>query len=151
MPKSSLHVLIELTQQQMDSVAKKLGLLNTHLQTAEKKLELLTQYHSSYRIHLQNTMKQGVDHTKLYNFNTFMQKLDNAVNEQTKNVDQAKKNRDTVRDEFFSHQRKLKSFETLLQRQQQTETLRQTKIEQKLMDEFASNSYIRNGVNQTDP
>jgi len=151
MPKSSLHILIDLTQQQMNAAAKKLGLFNTHLQTAEKKLELLTHYHTNYRIHLQNTMKQGVDHTQLHNFNVFMQKLDSAVSEQAQIVEHAKNNRNIIRDEFLVYQRKLKSFETLFQRQQQTEALRQTKIEQKLMDEFATNNYIRNEMNQTDP
>ncbi|HRB20672.1 MAG TPA: flagellar export protein FliJ [Nitrosomonas sp.] len=151
MPKSSLHTLIELTRQQMDSAAKKLGLFNTHLQTAEKKLELLTHYRTNYQVHLQNTMKQGIGHTQWHNFNSFMHKLDSAVNEQQQNVEQAKNNRNIIREEFLSYQRKLKSFETLLKRQQQTEQLRQTKIEQKLMDEFATSNYIRNLMNQTDP
>ena len=88
MPKSSLHTLIELTRQQMDSAAKKLGLFNTHLQTAEKKLELLTHYRTNYQVHLQNTMKQGIGHTQWHNFNSFMHKLDSESNGSIKKFDQ---------------------------------------------------------------
>lgn len=95
-------------------------------------------------------MKQGIEHTQWYNFTTFMQKLESAVDEQRQTVKQAENNRNAGRDEFQIYQRKLKSFEALLKRQQQTEAQQQVKFEQKLMDEFATSNFIRNTIDSLD-
>lgn len=150
MSKSSLHTIVVLAQQRMDSAAKRLSIFNSYLQTAEKKLALLEEYRNNYQIYLHNSMKQGIEHTQWYNFTTFMQKLESAVDEQRQTVKQAENNRNIGRDEFQIYQRKLKSFEALLKRQQQAEVQQQVKIEQKLMDEFATSNFIRNTIDPVD-
>lgn len=143
MATSSLNFLLELAQQHADSSAKKLGKLNSLQQEAEKKLQLLTQYRQSYQTHLQNAIAKGVDQVELLNFMAFLTKLDAAIAEQKQAVLHAQNNRTAAHDEFLAHQRKLKSFETLLQRHHAAENKRQLKSEQKLQDEFASNAYHR--------
>ena len=144
MSTSSLKLLLELTQQKTDSSAKRLGILNSQQQEAERKLNLLLQYRHSYQSHLQNSIKKGIDHMEWLNFIAFMNKLDVAITEQRQAVLQAQSKRTAAGKEFLSHQRKLKSCETLSDRQQKSENQRQTKYEQKLQDEFASNVFIRN-------
>ncbi len=144
MSTSSLKLLLELAQQQTDSSAKRLGKLNSLQQEAEKKLQLLVQYRQSYRAHLQNSIEKGVDHAELLNFIAFINKLDAAISEQKQVVLHAQQNRIAGSHEFMSYQRKLKSFDTLLQRQQAAENHKQIKLEQKLQDEFASNAFNRN-------
>lgn len=148
MATSSLSFLLELAQQQTDSSAKKLGKLNAIQQEAEMKLQLLAQYRQSYQTHLQNAIAQGVDQVELLNFMAFMTKLDAAIAEQKQAVVHAQNNRMAANQEFLAHQRKLKSFETLLQRQHAAENQKQMKSEQKLQDEFASNAYHRNSSDQ---
>lgn len=143
MANSSLPFLLELAQQQTDSSAKKLGKLNALQQEAEKKLQLLAQYRQSYQTHLQNARATGVDQAELLNFMAFMTKLDAAIAEQKQAVVHAQHNRAAANDEYLAHQRKLKSFETLVQRQHVAENKKQLKSEQKLQDEFASNAYHR--------
>lgn len=150
MSTSSLKLLLELAQQQTDSSAKKLGILNSQQQEAERKLNLLLQYRHSYQSHLQNSIKKGIDHMEWLNFIAFMNKLDVAITEQRQAVLQAQSKRSAGGDEFLSHQRKLKSYDTLSKRQQNAENQRQAKYEQKLQDEFASNTFTRNSFSTKD-
>ena len=144
MSASSLKLLLELAQQQTDSSAKKLGKLSFQQQEAEKKLNLLLQYRQNYQSYLQNSSVQGIDHMEWLNFTAFMNKLDTAIAEQRQAVLHAQSKRMAGNNEFLSHQRKLKSYDTLSKRQQNAENQRQTKHEQKLQDEFASNAFSRN-------
>lgn len=143
-------MIVTLAQQRMDSAAKKLSTFNSYLQAAEKKLVLLEGYRDNYQAYLHSSMKQGIEYTQWYNFTTFIQKLESAIDEQRQAVKQAADNRNIGRDEFQNYQRKLKSFETLLKRQRQVEVQQQVKIEQKLMDEFANSNFIRNTIDSSD-
>lgn len=140
---SSLKLLLDLAQQQTDSSAKKLGKLNLQQQEAEKKLNLLLQYRQSYQSHLQNSTEKGINHVEWLNFIAFMNKLDAAITEQQQTVLYAQNKRIAGGNEFLSCQRKLKSYDTLSQRQQSEENQKQIKFEQKVQDEFALNSLHR--------
>lgn len=143
---SSLKLLLDLAQQQTDSSAKKLGKLNFQQQEAEKKLNLLLQYRHSYQLHFQDSIAKGIDHIEWLNFVAFMNKLDAAINEQRQAALHAQNKRIAGGDEFLSYQRKLKSYDTLSKRQQDAENRQQIKYEQKLQDEFSSNSSRRNSL-----
>ena len=137
---SSLKLLLDLAQQQTDSSAKKLGKLNFQQREAERKLNLLLQYRHSYQSHFQNSTEKGIDHIEWLNFLAFMNKLDTAITEQRQAVLNAQNKRIEGGGEFLSCQRKLKSYDILSQRQQDAENRQQLKYEQKVQDEFASNS-----------
>lgn len=141
---SSLKTLLNLAQQQTDSSARKLGKLNSLQKEAEKKLNLLLQYRHSYQAQFQNATKNGTDHIEWRNFIAFMNQLDSAITEQRQIVVNAASNREMGSSEFLSCQRKLKSYDTLSQRQQKIENQRQTAIEQKIQDEFSSNASNHN-------
>ncbi|PSJ18664.1 flagellar export protein FliJ [Nitrosomonas supralitoralis] len=141
---SSLKILLDLAQLQTDTLARKLGKLNLQQQEAEKKLNLLLQYRHSYQSHLQNSTETGIDHIEWLNFIAFMNKLDAAITEQRQAVLFAQNKKNTGNNEFLFSQKKLKSYDTLSQRKKTEEELIQLKNEQKLQDEFASNSYFRN-------
>ncbi len=141
MPKpSSLKILQDLAKQQTDAAAKLLGRLNYQQQEAEKKLQLLVQYRDSYQSQFKNTSKQGIDQIQWRNYIAFMNKLDTAITEQRQAVLFAQNKKNVGSNEFISCQRKLKSYETLVHRQQLAEIQRQIKNDQKIQDEFASNS-----------
>ncbi|MGZ0019702.1 flagellar export protein FliJ [Nitrosomonas sp. wSCUT-2] len=137
---SSLKILQDLAKQQADAAAKQLGKLNYQQQEAEKKLQLLLQYRSGYQSNLENTSGQGIDHIQWRNFIAFMSKLDAAIAEQQQAVLYMQNKKTAGNNEFLSCQRKLKCYDTLVHRQQRTMMQQQLKIEQKLQDEFASNT-----------
>ncbi|MBX3615704.1 flagellar export protein FliJ [Nitrosomonas sp.] len=141
MPKpSSLRIMLDLAKQQADAAAKQLGKLNYQQQEAERKLQLLVQYRDSYQSQFKNTSKQGIDQIQWRNYIAFMNKLDTAITEQRQAVLYAQNKKNAGNNEFLSYQRKLKSYDTLVHRQQLSEIQRQIKNDQKLQDEFASNS-----------
>lgn len=141
---SSLKILLDLAQQKTDVLARKLGKLNTQQQEAEKKLNLLLQYRHSYQSYMQDSTRTGLDHIEWLNFIAFMNKLDAAITEQRQAVLFAQNKKIAGGDEFLSSQQKLKSYDTLSQRKRNAEDLIQAKNEQKIQDEFTSNSFYRN-------
>jgi len=140
---SSLKILLNLAQQQTDTLARKLGKLNIQQQEAEKKLNLLLQYRHSYQSHMKDSTETGIDHIEWLNFIAFMNKLDAAITEQRQAVVFSQNKKIAGGDEFLSSQQKLKSYDTLSQRKKSAEDLIQVKNEQKAQDEFASNSFYR--------
>lgn len=140
---SSLKILLNLAQQQTDTLARKLGKLNIQQQEAEKKLNLLLQYRHNYQSHMKDSTETGIDHIEWLNFIAFMNKLDAAITEQRQAVVFSQNKKIAGGDEFLSSQQKLKSYDTLSQRKKNAEDLIQVKNEQKVQDEFASNSFYR--------
>ncbi|MCB1948345.1 flagellar export protein FliJ [Nitrosomonas sp.] len=143
----SLKKLLDLAQKQSDDSAKNLGRLNYQHLEAERKLNLLLQYRQSYQDRLQNAIQSGIGHVEWQNFITFINKLDNAISEQRLAVEYTENNRKIGNDEYLSCQRKLNTYTTLVQRHQESENIRQNKIEQKILDEFTSNRLARNNSN----
>jgi flagellar protein FliJ len=139
----SLQKLLELSRQQNNESAKKLGRLNTQYREAEQKLNLLLNYRQSYQLQLQNASQHGISHAEWRNFMTFVNKLDAAINEQRRAVQHAESNRKTGCDEYQACQRKLSAYDTVSQRHQKISMLRQKKIEQNEVDEFSSNRFAR--------
>lgn len=140
---SPLETILRLIQQETDSSAKKLGKVSLQQKEAEEKLDLLLRYRHNYQSGLQNSIEQGISHMEWLNSITFLSKLDIAISEQSQAVSNAHSKRITAGNEFLSCQRKLKSYETLSQRRQSLENLRQIMCEQKLQDEFSSNAFSR--------
>lgn len=139
----SLQKLIELSQEQSNESAKKLGRLNAQYREAEQKLNLLLNYRQSYQQQLQNASRNGMGHAEWRNFMTFIHKLDAAIIEQRRAVQYAESSRLAGCDEYQSCQRKLNAFDTVSQRHQKIRALKQKKIEQNETDEFSSNRFAR--------
>jgi len=138
-----------LAQKQSDEAAKKLGRLNIQYQEAQKKLNLLLQYRQIYQDRLQNTSQSGIGHIQWRNFVIFINKLDSAISEQRLAVKHAENIRDTGSSQLKFCQRKLNTYDTLLQRHQQSEQLQQKRVEQKTLDEFTTNRFSRHNSNVT--
>ncbi len=144
----SLQKLLEFARKQNDDSARKLGRLNVQYREAGQKLDLLLNYRQSYQLQLQNASRNGMDHAEWRNFIIFINKLDAAIAEQRHAVQHAENNHRTGRDEYQACQRKLNAYDTVSQRYQKITVLKQKKLEQKIMDEFASNRFARKNPDQ---
>ncbi len=136
----SLQPLISLAKHQKDSAINKLGQLNRQQHNAQSKLEALQQYRKDYQSRLQESAQNGIDSTELRNFQAFINKLDEAIGQQLKQVGQRKVSTQAGRNEFEITQRKLKSFDTLKQRHIESQKNIDQKSEQRAQDEHASRS-----------
>lgn len=130
-----LQPLVNLAKHQNDSATLKLGQLNRQQQNAQSKLEVLQQYRRDYQARMQESTKNGIEPTELRNFQAFINKLDEAINQQLKQVGQSKVSMQAGRGEFETTQRKLKSFDTLQQRHIESQKYDDKKTEQVIQDE----------------
>ena len=131
----SLQPLMNLAQHQSDSATRKLGQLNQKQQSAQEKLEILQQYRRDYQTRLQESTQTGMNPAELRNFQQFINKLDEAINQQLNAVEQSKISTQAGRSEFDTTQRKLKSFDMLQQRHIEEQKKVAEKSEQKALDE----------------
>ena len=131
----SLQPLVNLAQQKNDAATKKLGQLNRTQQSAQGKLDMLLQFRKDYQVKMQQAEKDGMGLEDLLNFQQFIYRLDEAINQQSAVVKQAQTSVQTGRSELTEAQRRMKSFDTLAQRHVESEKKLEAKIEQKLQDE----------------
>ena len=142
----TLQPLMNLAEHQNESATRKLGQLNRQQQDTQQKLDMLREYRKDYQNRLQEATRSGMDPAGLRNFQQFINKLDEAINQQTKAVEKSKISTQTGRDEFSITQRKLKSFDTLQQRHIEMQREANGKYEQKAQDEHNSISTARRMV-----
>jgi len=148
----SLQPLVKLAQHQNDSATRRLGQLNKQQQSAQEKLETLQQYRKDYQTRLQEATQSGISQADLRNFQQFISKIDEAIGQQLKQVEQSKVSTQTGRSEFDATQRKLKSFDTLQQRHIEEQKKVAEKSEQKALDEHTGRmaAYKMNNIEDQD-
>ena len=141
-----LKTLLDLAQDRSDAAAARLGRLNAQEQSAEQKLQLLLEYRQDYQARFQELSRNGLDQAEWLNFRAFMNKLDTAIAEQRKTVTSSHDNVQVGRIDWHAQQHKLKSFDTLSQRQRLAELHRASKLEQREQDEQTIKSFVYNKV-----
>lgn len=138
MPKPfSLQPLMNLAEHQSDSATRKLGQLNQQQQSAQQKLDTLREYRKDYQDRLQEVIQSGINPAELRNFEQFIHKIDEAISQQLKAVEQSKASTQIGRNEFDTMRRKLKSLDTLKQCHIETQKKAAEKSEQKILDEHS--------------
>lgn len=135
---SALETLIELTTNQTDEAAKRLGLAVRACEDTEQKLALLLQYREDYEARFKAGLAAGISATGYRNFQLFLEKLDTAIAGQQQIVLDARQRIVDERGAWQSSERKRMSYDTLATRVEQAKQHKENKREQKLMDEFAT-------------
>ncbi len=139
----TLKLLTDHARKQTEDCAVNLGKLNRKQQESEQTLKMLLDYRKSYQQQLVEYSANAVNPVELHNFMAFISKLDVAITEQQKLVTHAQKHSAKGNDEFQQHRQKLKTFDTLMQKQQYQQAVCLMKREQKQQDEHASNNTNR--------
>ncbi len=130
-----LQPLLNLALIRNEAATKRLGELNRQQHDTETQLETLLQYRRDYQARLQTSSQEGMSPAMLRNFQQFIYKLDAAIAQQIRAVEQSKISTQAGRGDYANAQRKLKSFDTLQQRHVEQELKVEAKQEQKAMDE----------------
>ena len=131
----SLQPLVHLSQQKNDAATKKFGQLNRQQQAAQAKLDTLIQYRKDYQARFQEAVQSGMSQSDMCNFQNFIQRLDEAIAQQSDTNEQARNMVQTGRTELQDTQRNMKSFDTLAQRHMESEKKLEAKSEQRQQDE----------------
>ena len=130
-----LQPLLNLAQSKNEEATRRLGQLNRQQHDTQTQLETLYQYRREYQARMQSASLGGMDPAQLRNFQEFIYKLDAAIAQQIRVVEQSKLSTQMGHSEFTSTQRKLKSFDTLQQRHIETQIKAEAKQEQRTTDE----------------
>lgn len=146
----TLQPLLNLAQHQNDTATRTLGQLNQQQHSSQQKLDTLLEYRKDYQTRWQETARNGLSPAGLRNFQEFMNKLDEAIVQQTRMVEQSKLSTQRGRSEFDATQRKLKSFDTLQQRHFEMQSKIAGKAEQKALDEHTGRLVNHRMLNNED-
>ena len=136
-----LKVIQDLAQSESDSAAIKLGSLNAEAAKAEAKLKMLIDYREEYRERLRNSLNQDVHSAGWKNFQLFLAKLDEAVEQQRSAVALCHQAVHQGQREWQSKQKQVKAYDTLAQRHELVQDARLKRLDQKLMDDFAARGH----------
>lgn len=135
---SALNTLIDLAQKQTDEAAKRLGGALRASAEAQQKLALLLAYRDDYARRYQTNLSSGISATHFNNFQTFMQKLDDAILAQQKLADGAERQAEQARTNWIGCEQKRMSFVTLAGRASKEYARRELRRDQKQNDEYAA-------------
>lgn len=138
-----LKAVQDLAQRRHDDAAAHLGALNSEAAKAEAKLNMLLQYREEYRARYRAAVQNNLHSAGWKNFHDFLEKLDEAIEQQRAAVVLSRQAVQRGRAEWQSAQRDVRAYDTLAQRHSRAEADRMKRIDQRLMDEFASRKHNR--------
>lgn len=140
MPKSALHTLIELAQKEVDAAAKQLGISIQRSKEANEQLTLLIQYRSDYEMRLQSNAQQGLNVIQYANFQSFIIKLDQAIEGQKKIITDAEYKVEIAKRNWQEQEKKRLSYQAIIKRHRHLATKKEAKQDQKQTDERATHA-----------
>lgn len=140
--KSPISTLIELAEKDTDEAAKNVGKAIRALEETEKQLALLLQYRDDYVMRFQTGAAAGLSAGQYMNFQSFIYKLDSAVDGQRKIVKDAEYRVSKARSLWQECEKKRLSYGILHNRAQADVLKKESKLDQKQTDEHAARSYF---------
>ena len=139
----ALKNLLDIATSETDSAAARLGELNRQVLLQEQKLKLLLQYRADYQERLRGAVANGLDSAGLRNFNDFISRLEQALQQQQASLDEARGRAEHGLRQWQAKARRSKAFGTLAQRAAETSLRKENSREQKAQDDFASRSALQ--------
>ena len=133
-----LQPLLDLANTRTDEAARKLGELVAAERDVEQKLKMLEDYRQEYNERFVQAARDGLSPDAWRNYSAFIAKLDDAIAAQRKVVEQSRTRTVEGQQAWLAQRTKLKAFDTLAQRHQQTVARSEARQEQKQSDEHAA-------------
>jgi len=137
------QMLIKIQQEREEKLQAQFIAAQQYYLQAEQKYRGLADYRTEY---IQQSQQQGSAGLKSRQYNQFVNfigKLDQAISQQGKAVQQAKAAAEQRKQSWLMMQKKRKALELLVERNNLAELQKQLRQEQKNADEFASLQFIR--------
>jgi len=135
---SALDTLIELTRTALDDAARLLASERRTQLQIQQQLQILQQYRLEYGQRMQEAMYQGIDPASLLNYRAFLGSLDSAIERATRSMHSQQQKVDNSQRVWQEQRRKLNSYDTLVERRQQTALLQASRREQRVSDELSA-------------
>ncbi|SEH99566.1 flagellar FliJ protein [Rheinheimera pacifica] len=136
-------MLIKIQQEREEKLQAHFVKAQQFYQQAEQKYQGLADYRTDYIQQSQQQGAAGLQSRQYTQFISFIGKLDQAIQQQGRALQQAKAAAEQRKQSWLAMQKKRKAMELLVQRGEQAELLKQLKQEQKNADEYASQQFMR--------
>lgn len=136
--------LLSLAQEEREDAATALQSAQGLWLNARSKLEQIEAYRDEYRKRLTSDGQSGITVTQWRDFQLFLIKLDDAVEQQTREVSRLEVRYQQALASWRECEKKVKGFEALKERHLLNEQRKESVREQKLLDEFNSRRQTRN-------
>ena len=140
---SPLITLRDLAQKAVEQASTQLGQVRLSYQNAEQQLTMLLTYQDEYRVRLNDTLSNGMASSSWQNYQQFIQTLEQAIDQHRHQLAQWNVQVEQAVKHWQEKQQRLNAFETLNERAETTLGLQESRLDQKLMDEFAQRASQR--------
>lgn len=147
MSSNKLVMLIRVQKEREEKLQAQFVKAQQQFQLAEQKYQGLANYRTEY---IQQSMQQGAIGLggRQYNqYVAFISKLDEALSQQGRVVQQSRNVAEQRRQSWLKMQTKRKALEKLVEQAQQRERLLQQRQQQKLADEYAAQRFYQLQLN----
>lgn len=135
--KFPLQALLDQARHRMEAGERLLLMIRRKEEAAKLKLEELQRYRREYHERLTGNSRGGMDIHMLRDFHVFLGKLELAIKQQSKEVEQQHTYWQVAHQNWLELRQKVKSYEVLEKRHIEAEIQRQDRKEQRQSDEFA--------------
>lgn len=133
-----LQSLLDHARHRRDAAERLLLLIKRREDAAKLKREELERYRSEYLARLAGSSRGGIDIQMLQDFHVFLGKLEQAIRNQTGEVERLHERWQAAHDSWLALRQKVQSFEVLETRYHKAEVSRQDRREQRQSDELSS-------------
>jgi flagellar FliJ protein len=139
-----LEPIIELAKSKEQQAAVAYGQARAELAGQQARFDELQNYRLEYIERFNKQAAQGMDATKVKDFQQFLTNLKTAIAQQSRAVDHAALRVEQQRQRWLDERRQLGVYDQLKSRYQQVEQLQEDRQEQKATDESAQRSTASN-------
>lgn len=144
---SPMDTLREMAEDALQEATTQLGKMRQACTQAEEQLNQLVNYELEYRQQLQQNMtSDGMAATNWMNYQQFMTSLDKTLEHHRQHVSQCQQRVNQALKNWQEKKQRLNAFETLRDRAQATQLLKENKLDQKMMDEYAQRATLRKEI-----
>ncbi|KID57688.1 flagellar protein [Pseudoalteromonas luteoviolacea] len=146
MATDKLSLLHKLETDKEDSLRINFIQAENSLSDNQQKLKGLNDFRLEYTQQLHTKAQQGLSSGGFTQYHSFINKIEEAIKQQANTVATAKRVVEQRRKLWLSQQAKVKAIAKLIEKKQEEKQRIQAKAEQKMLDEFATNMFMRNKV-----
>lgn len=146
---SQLQLVARIELEKEQKAAQMFQMAQQNVMQQRQKLSSLQQYRLDYLRQIQNTGKSGVAAKAYHQHLSFVGKLDKACQQQMGIISQATLVADQRKRAWLEQQKRRKAVDMLLDKKALQAQKRESRLEQVMSDEFASQKFFRNQLSKS--
>lgn len=146
--KFAFLTLKKLAEKSVDDKLIKLKNAHDNKRNAQSQLNVLNDYYNEYQQRLNKALSVGITGSELNNFNAFITAIEQGITQQKKLLLTLEIKQKQITNELNQSQKSLNTYTSLLDKQDKKLLLKQSRLQQKLTDEFAQQQLARKILNE---